>query len=629
MRPRIAGPKIRLVTRNDPYDSYAGATTAGRRALFPEALPDPEGEAAAAIASLRFNVILADRSVTIDLTTLTGRKALARSLAGALWRACQIGGPAGSISTASAYANALKMFWRYLDSVSPRIAGLSEVGAACIDGFDAWMEEGGLHPDHRLHRMSKVLNLLRLAEAAEPGQLPPEASRRLMYTSDRPGVRGRPRDAYGDGVAMALRTAARADLAATIRRFAQTDRIAAVEDAAWSGALTVAHEEAMAVIDAEGVIGHRHPRFKRLYTLRRESGLPNDRLIHDLHGRRHLLAADLVPLIVLISLDTGMEIEAIKGLRSDCLKNPAGGYVEIEYCKRRARGAEWKRLRVRDGGSSTPGGLLRKVLQWSDPARSRLGVDTLWVHCAWGRLTPRMLSMKELVASSTERHGIRDEQGKPLHLSLTRLRKTHKAAWYRRTGGQLDRFAVGHSIAIAANHYADIPALCHIHEATIADAMTDALDAALHPCVLSSDEEAAVRADPNKVVGLPVSGTAAVNALLSGEQDVWLASCGGFYNSPFCAAGDACPSPFWGCLECSNAVITARKLPALLSFLSFVRAQRQVLSEHDWITKFGRVHGRIADQILPRFADTEIEQARQIAASDSALLYLPPEAGAP
>ena len=46
----------------------------GRRALFPEALPDPEGEAAIAIASLRFTVTLADRSITIDLTALSGRK---------------------------------------------------------------------------------------------------------------------------------------------------------------------------------------------------------------------------------------------------------------------------------------------------------------------------------------------------------------------------------------------------------------------------------------------------------------------------------------------------------------------------------------------------------------------------
>ncbi|MES0178998.1 hypothetical protein NKJ86_10415 [Mesorhizobium sp. M0025] len=567
--------------------------------------------------------------MTVDLTMLAGRKALARTLAGALWRACQVGGPAGSTPTASAYVYALKMFWRYLDSRARRVARLSDIDAACIDGFDGWMEESGLHPNHRLHRMSKVLNLLRLADAAEPGHLPPDASRRLMYTSNRPGVRARPRDAYGDDVAGALRNAARADLTTIMRRFAEADRIPTIDDADRSRALATAHEQAMAVIEAQGVIGHRHPLFKRLYTLRRESDLPNDRLIHDLHGRRHLLAADLVPLIVLVSLDTGLEIEAIKGLRADCLKNPSGGYVEIEYCKRRARGAEWKRLRVRDGGSSTPGGLIRKVLQWTAPARSRLGADTLWVHCAWGRLTPRILSMKEAVVSWTGRHGILDERSRPFRLNLTRLRKTHKAAWYRRTGGQLDRFAVGHSVAVAANHYADIPALRHLHEATIADAMSDALDAALLPCVLSSDEEATVRADPDQAIGLPVSGAAGIQSLLGGDQDVWLASCGGFYKSPFSAEGEACPSPFWGCLECSNAVITARKLPALLAFLTFIRAQRRTLSVGDWATKFGRVHGRIAGQILPRFSDAEIERARQVAASDAALIYLPPEAGAP
>ena len=324
----------------------------GRRALFPEALPDPEGEAAAAIASLRFTVTLADRSKTIDLTMLAGRKALARTFAGALWRACQVGGPAGSISTAYAYANALKTFWRYLDSAGSHVARLSDVSAVCIDGFDSWMEGSGLHPNHRLHRMSKVLNLLRLAEAAEPSHLPPDASRRLMYTSDRPGVRARPRDAYGDDVAAALRKAARTDLAAIIRRLGEADRIPAVEDSDRSKALAATHKQVMEVIDAEGVIGHRHPLFKRLYTLRRESGLPNDRLIHDLHGRRHLIAADLVPLIVLISLDTGMEIEAIKGLRADCLKNPAGGYVEIAATAGLI--APGQRLRRIDAAQRTP-----------------------------------------------------------------------------------------------------------------------------------------------------------------------------------------------------------------------------------------------------------------------------------
>ncbi|MCR5860466.1 hypothetical protein [Mesorhizobium sp. J428] len=137
----------------------------------------------------------------------------------------------------------------------------------------------------------------------------------------------------------------------------------------------------MAVIDAEGVIGHRHALFKCLYTLRRESGLPNDRLIHDLHGRRHLIAADLVPLIVLIPLDTGLEIEAIKSLRADCLKNPSGGYVEVEYCKRRARGAEWKpaaraRRRLLDAGRFDPQGA----------AMDRSGEKPAWRRHALGPL---------------------------------------------------------------------------------------------------------------------------------------------------------------------------------------------------------------------------------------------------
>jgi hypothetical protein len=223
-------------------------------------------------------------------------------------------------------------------------------------------------------------------------------------------------------------------------------------------------------------------------------------------------------------------------------------------------------LRVRDGASSTPGGLIRKVLQWTAPARGRLAAGTLWAHFAWGRLTPRVFATKELVASWTERHGIRDEQGKPLRLNLTRLRKTHKAAWYRRTGGQLDRFAVGHTVAVAANHYADIPALRISTRPPLPTLW--GTRSALHPCVLSSEDEAAIRADRGEAIGLPVSGRATVNALFSGEQDVWLASCGDFYKSPFGAEGDACPSPFWGCLECSNAVHASCLRSCRLSALS-------------------------------------------------------------
>jgi hypothetical protein len=89
---------------------------------------------------------------------------------------------------------------------------------------------------------------------------------------------------------------------------------------------------------------------RRLYFMRMRRGLPISTLIDDLHGRHHLLARDLPALLVLLTLDTGLEPECLKALTVDCLANPHAGTVELRYLKRRARGAEHKSMRVRDGG---------------------------------------------------------------------------------------------------------------------------------------------------------------------------------------------------------------------------------------------------------------------------------------
>jgi hypothetical protein len=72
-----------------------------------------------------------------------------------------------------------------------------------------------------------------------------------------------------------------------------------------------------------------------------------------------------------------------------------------------------------------------------------------------------------------------------------------------------------------------------------------------------------------------------------------------------------CPTPFWGCLDCRNAVITARKLPAILAFLSFVDDQRsRPEGQAEWAAKFGHAHDRIVQQILPAFGDDVVARAR-------------------
>jgi hypothetical protein len=347
------------------------------------------------------------------------------------------------------------------------------------------------------------------------------------------------------------------------------------------------------------------------------------------HARFYLTAIDIVAFIILLSLGTGLEIECLRELKADCLKNPAKGFVDIAYFKRRAHGAEWKVLRVRDGGTTTPGGLIRLALALTARARRRMGTDELWV---WGCVHGLIAGVSRgnfMARYFMRQHNLVDDQGRALRLELSRLRKTYKAEWYAKTGGQLETFAQGHSVQVAAEHYADIPALRPIHEATIAAAIEDAIaPARREPCILNPNQEAAVRRNLRSCK-LPATLTADTAVpVLDGAQDVWLAGCAGFYDSPFGTKGEACPSPFWSCLDCSNAVITARKLPALIAFLGFMAAQRESLAEADWEAKFGRAHRRIRDQIIPAFPKAVVAAARDAAKATPGLIYLPPEASA-
>ncbi|MCB8829635.1 hypothetical protein LJD47_31965, partial [Escherichia coli] len=90
-----------------------------------------------------------------------------------------------------------------------------------------------------------------------------------------------------------------------------------------------------AIIARQGFIVADQPALKRLYFMRMRRGLPISTLIDDLHGRHHLLARDLPALLVLLTLDTGLEPECLKTLTVDCLTNPHAGTVELRYLKRR------------------------------------------------------------------------------------------------------------------------------------------------------------------------------------------------------------------------------------------------------------------------------------------------------
>lgn len=539
--------------------------------VMPErAKPDP-------VLGLRF-VIEARHggTVLVDMTNLDPRP-LAIAFASALRRSAALGGPIGAASVIKQYVNSYRRFFTWLSDEAGEVDGPEDVRAAHVDGFASALERGGMGGIHRHVTVSKIVNTLRAIEADRPDRITPDLHERLRYTMATSAGRSTPRDAYSPFVARALRDAARTDVEAIFRRIGAEDRT--------------------------------------------DEGDPV--IADDLYRRHHLHVTDLPPLLVLLALDTGLEPECLKALTVDCLANPSAGTVELRYLKRRAGAAGHKSMRVRDGGVGTPGGLLRRLIEITSVARQQLPTDCLWVYHNVGGLHAGIRHPRERLDAWVARHRVVDDDGKPLHLLLSRLRKTHKALWYTKTEGHIARFAVGHTPEVAARHYADLPSLRPLHEATVADAFRDAVIAAM-PTILAPAAEKTLREAPEQAA--PLMPPDAVGSILDGEQDLWLAACAGFHNSPFAEAGSPCQQPFWGCLHCSNAVITARKLPAIMAFLSFVEEQRLGLPGPDWMVKFGQVYARIVHQILPAFSDAVVAEARSRAVEER--LYLPPEARA-
>ena len=565
------------------------------------------------VLGLRFNIEARyGGTVEVDLVDLQPRS-LAIAFASALRRQTELGGSLGARSTIKQHLLAYHRFFAYLREHS-QARKPSDLRAQDIDGYEDFLESTGMKPIHRHIVLAKAILALRSIDADQPSVLDEGLRRRLSYTSAESAGESKPRDAYSPFVAKQLRDAARADIGKIFRRIGSPP-----EDDGGDAALRATTAEANARIVALGRLGSNERSFKSLYFKRFSRGLSVTNLTEAIHGRYHLCAIDIPPLLTFLSLDTGLEIECCKALTIHCLQNPGPGTIEIKYVKRRARGAEHKHIRVRDGGAGTPGGLIRKLIEVTAFTRQFVSSDCLWVYYYTGRkqLRAGVGHPQQLINRWTRSHAIVDDDGHRLRLNLSRLRKTHKALWYLKTNGHMARFAVGHTAEIAARHYADIPSLRPLHEATVADAFSEVV-AAAGPIVLSPDHESRWR----EGAGIPVQ-TDDLSGLLDGDQDVWLAACSGFYNGPFAENGSPCSQPFWGCLECRNAVITARKLPAILAFLDFIEAQRARLSAFDWGIKFGRAHARIARQILPAFSDDLIALARSEAAREA--LYLPPE----
>jgi len=267
--------------------------------------------------------------------------------------------------------------------------------------------------------------------------------------------------------------------------------------------------------------------------------------------------------------------------------------------------------------------LIRLALRLSAPGRGFTGGELLWndvradgVHPSFGTGGSFDRKVRQWAAG----HGLDqldDRGGGLVRLDLRRLRKTYKSRQYIRAAGVLDDFTSGHSKQVAAAHYADIDAHRELHEQAIETGLRQALDVALAAPVVADDHGAPLGD------GAPLTPRQ-VRAALSEQTDVFLASCSDFYASPFArTTGSGCPVAIWGCLECPNAVYTARHLPSLLLFADFIDAQRDDLPADEWQARYAPALERITSGVLARFTGEQIAAARGTADADDGRLAIP------
>lgn len=322
---------------------------------------------------------------------------------------------------------------------------------------------------------------------------------------------------------------------------------------------------------------------------------------------------------------TGIVPDGIDALRLDNITRTSANTVLLSYRKGRT-GDEALNL-PRDAVR-----LLDRWLEHSAQLREHAGdlASRLWIYVGHdglgrgqGRIFDRPRGQRQRRAWM-ESSGVLGDDGQPLPVHGGRVRATYHHRRDRTTWTGRTTIDPNHSARVEGDHYlsSHTPAQLDALEGVIEQAQGDVRRKAAPPVVINGEDAAAFAADFPRLVEDAGLDAAAIEALLSGEQDMFVAACASPLNGPHAPAGTLCPARPWVCLLCPLAAFAPRHLPNLLRLKEYFSRQAQQMTTAQFLRIFGPYTARLDEDILPRFGPVAIEAATRQSAETVAFLPL-------
>ncbi|WP_146042049.1 hypothetical protein [Chromobacterium sinusclupearum] len=338
----------------------------------------------------------------------------------------------------------------------------------------------------------------------------------------------------------------------------------------------------------------------------------------DIYGHLYPLNHDMLPFLNLLEKRLGINETSLVELKRNCLRPLGAGYI-LDYEKRRSS----KRLlqdKLYDDGPYSAVSIIKTLLHITEPL-VRLADDSnkdyLFLCLTVGAKGANPVKpidacyAKYLMNRSggwAEQHKLKNQHGETLKLHSRALRVSNLSENYLKTGNYKKTMRKGAhaSASITIKHYINNDSTKVIHDLAVADGIRS-LKAISLPTVIPEN-------DLSKATKKLSIDEEQAKKMLSGEKDVFIASCRDFLNRPGAEPNTPCDEP-WGCLYCKNAVITRHVLPRLIAFRDFIVNEKRTLPPEEWLGKFGSALDIIAREILPNFLAEVVQEAERHAAS--------------